>query len=99
MEAQIVDLRNKSNANKITIVFVANRPFFAICHALVIEGYKIVINELHSDKNDSYCKIKFSAFKKKDKFDSLIKYLANTEFCKRIYVYDYQEIDYEEEDW
>ena len=57
MEAQIVDLRNKSNANKITIEFVANRPFSAISHVLVIEGYKIVINELHSDKNASYCKI------------------------------------------
>ena len=91
MAAQIVDLRNKSNANKITIEFVANRPFSAISHVLLIEGYKIVINELHSDKNASYCKINFSAFTKRDKFDSLINYLANTGFCKKIYVYDYQE--------
>ena len=93
MEAQIFDLRNKSKANKITIEFVANRPFFAICDVLVIEGYKIVINELYSNKNESYCKIKFTAFKKRKKFDSLINYLANTEFCKKIYVYDYQELE------
>ncbi len=93
MEAQIVDLRNKSNANKITIEFVANRPFYDIYHVLDIEGYKIVINELHSDRNDSYCKINFTVSKKRNKFDVLINYLANTEFCKTIYVYDYQELE------
>ena len=93
MKPQIIDLRNKIKTKKITIEFIANKPFYAVYKVLDVKGYKILIDAVYSNKNDNYCRIKISVFKKKNDFDDLIDYLANNEFCKKVYIHDYQELN------
>ena len=90
---KIIDIRHREHARKISITFCGNRVFSDIDNEIKMEGYEISTNYLYSSKEKDSCVINLTVKRRNKSFDKYIAFLAEKEFCKTIYIYDYLEVD------
>lgn len=89
---KIIDLRHRKHARKISIAFCGNSIFSNIYNEIKMEGYEIT-DYIYSSKEKDSCVINLTVKRRNKSFDEYIAFLADKEFCKTIYIYDYTEVD------
>lgn len=90
---EIIDMRHRKHARKITITFYGNRFFSNIYDEIKMEGYEISTDYIYFSKEKDSCVINMTVKRRNKSFDKYIAFLADKVFCKTICIYDYIEVD------
>ena len=90
---KIIDIRHRKHARKITIVFCGYSIFSDIYNEIKMEGYEISTNYIYSSKEKDSCIINMTVKRRNKSFDKYIAFLADKVFCKTIYIYDFIEVE------